>query len=106
MGRGCHAFRRTFATAYLRENVGDLRGLQKLLRHDNIGTTVLYDYPQPEDLAPRLARVFGMNGSRPASAPPPTMVPAAGPPRPEAPASGPADQETPLRWLGGLEDAP
>jgi integrase len=56
-GRSCHAFRRTFATAYLKENPSDLAGLQKLLRHESINTTAQYLYLQPEDLARRLARV-------------------------------------------------
>lgn len=56
-GRGCHAFRRSFATMYLRENGGDLLGLKQLMRHENIATTALYVYLQPEDLAPRLARL-------------------------------------------------
>ena len=57
-GDGCaHRFRRSFATEYLRANPGDLEGLRRLLRHDQIATTVRYVYLQPEDLAPRLARL-------------------------------------------------
>lgn len=55
--RGAHAFRRTLATAYLRENPQDIRGLQKILRHRSIVTTTLYDYAQPEELKPRIARL-------------------------------------------------
>jgi integrase len=55
--RGAHAVRRTFATAYLRENPADLLGLKKLLRHEQVETTSLYVYLEPADLAPRVARV-------------------------------------------------
>lgn len=53
-GRGTHAFRRTFATVYLRQNPGDIRGLQQLLRHERIETTAKYCFLQPEDLRARL----------------------------------------------------
>lgn len=57
-GSGCaHRFRRSFATEYLRANPGDLEGLRRLMRHDAIATTIRYVYLEPEDLAPRLARV-------------------------------------------------
>lgn len=49
-GRGCHAFRRTFATEFLRRYPGRLRQLQVLMRHSNISTTTKYDYPRPDDL--------------------------------------------------------
>lgn len=52
-----HRFRRTFATEFLRANPGDLEGLRKLMRHDNLATTVLYVYLQPEDLASRMEQV-------------------------------------------------
>ena len=57
-GRGCaHRFRRTFATAYLRANPGDIEGLRLIFGHEDIATTVDYVFLQPEDLAPRVARV-------------------------------------------------
>lgn len=49
VGRGPHAFRRTFATTFLRERPGELRRLQVLMRHRQLATTVLYDYPEPAD---------------------------------------------------------
>ena len=55
--RGAHAFRRTLATRYLAENPGDLAGLAKLLGHEGISTTFLYDWIQPAELRPRLDRV-------------------------------------------------
>ncbi len=55
--RGAHAFRRTMATAYLQQNPGDLEGLAKLLGHQTISTTFLYDWLQPQELRPRLDRV-------------------------------------------------
>jgi integrase len=61
-GRSPHGLRRTAATLYLRHNPGDLKGLQKILRHEHLATTVLYVYLNPNDLAPRLARAFG-NGA-------------------------------------------
>jgi integrase len=57
-GRNCHALRRTMATSYLRANPGDLDGLREVMGHESIATTVLYNYPQPADLAPRLARAL------------------------------------------------
>lgn len=53
----CHRFRRSFATAYLRDNPNDLIGLQRLMRHRSVNTTAKYAFLQPDDLAPRLARV-------------------------------------------------
>jgi len=53
----CHRFRRSFATAYLRENPSDLVGLQRLMRHRSVSTTAKYAFLQPDDLGPRLARV-------------------------------------------------
>ena len=55
--RGAHAFRRTFATVFLRAHPGELRALQKLLRHENIATTCQYDYPRPEDLVGKVAQL-------------------------------------------------
>src|SRR5262245_13064138 len=55
--RGAHAFRRTFATAFLRSNPEQLRSLQVLMRHRNIATTVLYDYPNPQDYAAALGKL-------------------------------------------------
>jgi integrase len=52
-----HRFRRTFATQFLRANPGDLEGLRRLMRHEQIATTVRYAFLEPEDLAARLARV-------------------------------------------------
>lgn len=49
-GRGPHAFRRTFATEFLRVHPAELRRLQVLMRHASISTTTLYDYPRPEDV--------------------------------------------------------
>ena len=48
--RGPHAFRRTFATVFLRTHPDQLRRLQVLMRHANISTTVQYDWPTPQDL--------------------------------------------------------
>lgn len=57
-GAGCaHRFRRSFATEYLRANPQDLAGLQRLMRHENPTTTAGYIFYQPDDLAPRLAKV-------------------------------------------------
>jgi integrase len=53
--RGAHAFRRTFATTFLRERPGELRRLQVLMRHSHLATTVLYDYPEPKDFAEAVA---------------------------------------------------
>jgi integrase len=55
--RGAHAFRRTLATSYLKENPGDLEGLAKILGHEAITTTMLYNWMRPEELRPRLDRV-------------------------------------------------
>lgn len=55
--RGAHAFRRTLATRYLADNPGDLAGLAKLLGHEGISTTFLYDWRLPAELRPRLDRV-------------------------------------------------
>lgn len=52
-GRGAHAFRRSFATRFLRQT-HDLRALQQLLRHESIQTTATYCYPSPEELTPLL----------------------------------------------------
>jgi integrase len=52
-----HRFRRTFATEYLRANPQDLEGLRRLMRHDDIATTVRYVYFNENDLAQRLGRV-------------------------------------------------
>lgn len=49
-GRGPHALRRTFATEYLRAYPERLRSLQKLMRHRQISSTVLYDYGTVEEL--------------------------------------------------------
>jgi integrase len=53
--RGPHAFRRTFATTFLRERPGELRRLQVLMRHSHLATTVLYDYPEPKDFREAVA---------------------------------------------------
>lgn len=53
----CHRLRRSFATAYITEHPGAITELQKLMRHQSISTTSLYIHYQPDDLAPRLARV-------------------------------------------------
>jgi integrase len=50
VGRGAHAFRRTFATEYLRTYPERLRSLQKLMRHRQISSTVLYDYVPVDEL--------------------------------------------------------
>ena len=54
---GGHRFRRTMATAYLREHPGDIVGLARIMRHEQISTTERYAFLQPDDLAPRLAKV-------------------------------------------------
>jgi integrase len=57
-GLGCsHRFRRSLATEYLRSNPGDLVGLQKIMRHEQVSTTARYAWLTSDDLAPRLARV-------------------------------------------------
>jgi site-specific recombinase XerC len=48
--QNAHALRRTFAAEFLRRHPDQLRRLQVLMRHENIATTVLYDYPEAEDL--------------------------------------------------------
>jgi integrase len=53
--RGPHAFRRTFATEFLRARPGELRRLQVLMRHRQLATTVLYDFPEPSDYAGAVA---------------------------------------------------
>lgn len=52
--RGAHAFRRTFATEFLRQHPGELRSLQRLMRHESIFTTTRYDFPRPEDLGAKV----------------------------------------------------
>lgn len=52
-----HRFRRSLATEYLRANPGDLVGLQKILRHEQVSTTARYAWLTQDDLTPRLARV-------------------------------------------------
>ncbi len=56
-GRGPHAFRRTFATEFLRANPAQLRRLQLLMRHAFIVTTMLYDYADPEECRPALSNL-------------------------------------------------
>jgi integrase len=56
--RGPHALRRTFACLYWRRHPGDLRGLQQLMRHSALATTCIYIFPDPEDLAARVAGIF------------------------------------------------
>jgi integrase len=55
--RGAHALRRTFATEFLRQNPKELRRLQVLMRHAQLSTTLLYDYPDPHDFSPALDRL-------------------------------------------------
>jgi integrase len=52
-----HRLRRSFASAYLRDNPKDLVGLKRLLRHAKITTTEGYVFLESDDLAARLARV-------------------------------------------------
>jgi site-specific recombinase XerC len=55
-GIGCaHRLRRSFATTYMKAHPGDLTGLMRLMRHENIATTQRYVWYEPEDLAPRMA---------------------------------------------------
>jgi integrase len=56
--RGAHSLRRSFALAYLRQNPGDLLGLKRLMRHENVATTALYVLFDADELAPRFARAF------------------------------------------------
>lgn len=53
----CHRMRRSFATSYIREHPQDTFGLMRLMRHRQLSTTQRYCFLQPDDLAPRLARV-------------------------------------------------
>ncbi len=56
--RGPHALRRTFASLYIRHNPGDLSGLKALMRHQQLATTTLYIFDDPDDLAARMAGIF------------------------------------------------
>ncbi len=47
---GPHVLRHTFAYNYLKENLGDIRGLAKILGHEDIKTTMMYTEPRMEDL--------------------------------------------------------
>lgn len=49
-----HDLRHTFATRYLEENPGDLRGLAALLGHSSVNTTMIYTQPTTDSLATRL----------------------------------------------------
>lgn len=51
---GPHVLRHTFAYNYLEENPGDIRGLAKLLGHEDIRTTMMYTEPRMEDLQNRV----------------------------------------------------
>jgi integrase len=49
--RGPHAFRRTFACAFLRQHPGQLLHLQRAMRHSRLETTNLYIYLSDDEVA-------------------------------------------------------
>jgi site-specific recombinase XerD len=49
-----HQLRHTFATRYLQNNPGDLRGLAALLGHSDLNTVMLYTEPSLDELAQRM----------------------------------------------------
>ncbi|MGC1379306.1 MAG: tyrosine-type recombinase/integrase [Anaerolineales bacterium] len=54
---GPHVCRHTFATRYLENNPGDLRGLASLLGHRSLNTVMIYTEPTLADLAGRMENI-------------------------------------------------
>lgn len=54
---GPHTLRHVFATRYLENNPGDLRGLASILGHRSLNTVMIYTEPTLSDLAERMEKV-------------------------------------------------